>query len=167
MVLLRRPSCFQDLLRVPPDNSDHAPPPRTAGYYASFATCRTQVSDRFVQFMEICWVSGPYKEGVFGVFFGRHCHYKSGHCGRLRQGWRIDIDNIVSIQRKASNNTWIVSFNSKVARDDALNQPNVKIAGCMVFLGDCENRVSIVKVYELPVELPDCCYRPPFSLREG
>ena len=25
----------------------------------------------------------------------------------------------------------------------------------MVFLGDCENRVSIVKVYELPVELPD------------
>ena len=67
----------------------------------------------------------------------------------------IDIDNIVSIQRKASNNTWIVSFNSKVARDDALNQPNVKIAGCMVFLGDCENRVSIVKVYELPVELPD------------
>ena len=67
----------------------------------------------------------------------------------------IDIDNIVSIQRKASNNTWIVSFSSKVARDDALNQPNVKIAGCMVFLGDCENRVSIVKVYELPVELPD------------
>ena len=25
----------------------------------------------------------------------------------------------------------------------------------MVFLGDCENHVSIVKVYELPVELPD------------
>lgn len=59
----------------------------------------------------------------------------------------IDIDNIVSIQRKASNNTWIVSFSSKVARDAALNEPNVKIAGCMVFLGDCENRVSIVKVY--------------------
>ena len=67
----------------------------------------------------------------------------------------IDIDNIVSIQRKGSNNTWIVSFNSKVARDAALNEPNVRIAGCMVFLGDCENRVSIVKLYELPVELPD------------
>ena len=67
----------------------------------------------------------------------------------------IDIDNIVSIQRKASNNTWIVSFNSKVTRDAALNEPNVKIAGCMVFLGDCENRVSIVKVYELSFELPD------------
>ena len=67
----------------------------------------------------------------------------------------IDIDNIVSIQRKASNNTWIVSFSSKVARDAALNKPNVKIAVCMVFLGDCENHVSIVKVYELPVELPD------------
>ena len=67
----------------------------------------------------------------------------------------IDIDNIVSIQRKASNNTWIVSFNSKAARDAALNEPSVRIAGCMVFLGDCENRVSIVKLYELPVELPD------------
>ena len=67
----------------------------------------------------------------------------------------IDIDNIVSIQRKASNNTWIVSFSSKVARDAALNKPNVKMAVCMVFLGDCENHVAIVKVYELPVELPD------------
>ena len=67
----------------------------------------------------------------------------------------IDIDNIVFIQRKASNNTWIVSFNSKVAKDAALNEPSVKIAGCAVFLGDCENRVSIVKLYELPVELPD------------
>ena len=67
----------------------------------------------------------------------------------------IDIDNIVSIQRKASNNTWIVSFSSKVAREAALNEPNVKISGCMVFLGDCENRVSIVKVYKLPVEIPD------------
>ena len=67
----------------------------------------------------------------------------------------IDIDNIVSIQRKASNNTWIVSFNSKVSRDAALNEPNVVIAGCFVFLGDCENRVSIVTLYELSVELPD------------
>ena len=66
----------------------------------------------------------------------------------------IDID-VIFVQRKASNNTWIVSFNSKVAKDAALNEPSVKIAGCAVFLGDCENRVSIVKLYELPVELPD------------
>ena len=75
----------------------------------------------------------------------------------------IDIDNIVSIQRKASNNTWIVSFSSKVARDAALNKPNVKIAVCMVFLGDCENHVSIVKMYELPVELPDSVVMGRFS----
>lgn len=67
----------------------------------------------------------------------------------------IDIDNIVSIQRKASNNTWIVSLNSKVAKDAALNEPSVEIAGCAVFLGDCENSISIVKLYELPVELLD------------
>ncbi|CAH3140446.1 unnamed protein product, partial [Porites evermanni] len=40
----------------------------------------------------------------------------------------IDIDNIVFIQRKASNNTWIVSFNSKVAKDAALNEPTVSYA---------------------------------------
>ena len=67
----------------------------------------------------------------------------------------IDIDNIVSIQRKASNNTWIVSFNSTAAKNAALNEPSVNIAGCVVFLGDCENRVSVVKIYELPAELPD------------
>ena len=50
---------------------------------------------------------------------------------------------------------WIVSFNSKAARDATLNEPSVRIAGCMVFLGGCENCVSIVKLYDLPVELPD------------
>ena len=39
----------------------------------------------------------------------------------------IDIDNIVSIQRKASNNTWIVSFSSKVARDAALNKQTSRL----------------------------------------
>ena len=50
---------------------------------------------------------------------------------------------------------WIVSFNSTAAKDAALNEPSVTIAGCAVFLGDCENRVSFVKLYELPAELPD------------
>ena len=39
----------------------------------------------------------------------------------------IDIDNIVSIQRKASNNTWIVSFSSKVARDAPLTNQTSRL----------------------------------------
>ena len=67
----------------------------------------------------------------------------------------IDIDTITSIQRKASNNTWIVTFDSPVTKTAALNEASVTIAGCVVFLGDCENKVTIVKLYELPTEMPD------------
>jgi len=67
----------------------------------------------------------------------------------------IDIDSITSIQRRASNNSWVVTFDSKAVKDAALNEHSVDIAGCSVLLGDCENRVSIVKIYELPEELPD------------
>lgn len=64
----------------------------------------------------------------------------------------IDIDTILLIQRKASNNTWVVTFDSEVAKDAALDEPSITVAGCVVFLGDCENRVSVVKLYELPNE---------------
>ena len=67
----------------------------------------------------------------------------------------IDIDDITSIQRRASNNSWVVTFGSKAVKDAALNEQSITIAGWSVFLGDCENRVSIVKIYELPDEMPD------------
>ena len=68
---------------------------------------------------------------------------------------RIDIDDITSIQRRASNNSSVVTFGSKAVKGTALNEQSIDIAGVSVFLGDCENRVSIVKIYELPDELPD------------
>lgn len=49
----------------------------------------------------------------------------------------------------------MVTFDSQVSKDAALNEQSVTISGCVVFLGDCENKVSIVKLYELPTELPD------------
>ena len=58
----------------------------------------------------------------------------------------IDIDNITSIQRLASNNSWVVTFDSKAVKDAALNKQSINIAGCSVLLGDCENKVSIVKI---------------------
>ena len=67
----------------------------------------------------------------------------------------IDVDDIVSIQRRASNNSWVVTFASRAVKDAALNEHSITIAGCSVFAGDCEIRVSIVKIYELPGEIPD------------
>ena len=68
---------------------------------------------------------------------------------------RIDIDQILSIQRRASNNTWVVRFRTPEAKNMALGVPSVTIAGCTVFIGDCDNRVQIVKIYEAPTEMPD------------
>ena len=67
----------------------------------------------------------------------------------------IDIEDITSVQRRASNNSWVVTFGSKAVKDAALNEQSIKIAGLSVLLGDCENKVTIVKIYELPNELPD------------
>ena len=67
----------------------------------------------------------------------------------------IDVDKILSIQRRTSNNSWCVSFRSPEAKNMALGITSVQIAGCTVFLGDCENRVQIVKIYKAPTELPD------------
>ena len=39
----------------------------------------------------------------------------------------IDVDSIVSIQQRASNNLWVVTFNSKAVKDAALNEPNITI----------------------------------------
>ena len=67
----------------------------------------------------------------------------------------IDVDQILSIQCRASNNSWVVSFRFPEAKNVALVVPCVTISGCTVFIGDCENRVQIVKIYEAPTEMPD------------
>ena len=77
------------------------------------------------------------------------------------------IDSITSIQRRTSNNSWVVTFDSKAVNDAALSEHSIDIADCSVLLGDCENRVSIAKMYELPDELPHCRYWPFGSLRQS
>ena len=67
----------------------------------------------------------------------------------------IDIDEITSIQRRTSNRSWVVSFDSQDAKETALEVASIKISGSTVFLGDCENHLVLVKIYEAPSELPD------------
>ena len=67
---------------------------------------------------------------------------------------RIEIDDIPSIQRETSNRTWVVSFDSQLAKEplEKLRQ------GTTVFMGDCENRLVLFKIYEAPAELPDTAF---------
>ena len=58
----------------------------------------------------------------------------------------IDVDQILSVHRRACNNTWVVSFRTPEVKSVALGAPFVKIAGCTVFIGDYENKVEIVKI---------------------
>ena len=67
----------------------------------------------------------------------------------------IDVNEILSIQRRASNNTWVVSFCTPEAKNATLGVPFITVVGCTVFVADCENRVQIVKIYEAPTEMPD------------
>ena len=67
----------------------------------------------------------------------------------------IDFDSITAIRHQASNNSWVVTFDCKAVKDAAMNEHSIEIAGCSVLVGDYENQVSIVKIYELPDELPD------------
>ena len=46
----------------------------------------------------------------------------------------IDIEDIRSVQRRASNNSWVVTFGSKAVKDAALNEQSITIAGCSVLL---------------------------------
>ena len=68
---------------------------------------------------------------------------------------QFDIDQITAIQRKASNKTWVISFDTLVAKEEALQLASLEICGCSVFIGDCENRLVLVKIYEAPNEMPD------------
>lgn len=67
----------------------------------------------------------------------------------------MEIDFITSIQWRASNRTWVVSFDNQLAKETALEVSSLEIGGTTVFLGDCENRLVLVKIFEAPAELPD------------
>ena len=67
----------------------------------------------------------------------------------------VDIDEITSIQRRTSNKTWVVAFSSVEVKQQALHIPFITIAGCEVFIGDAENKLVLVKIYEAPCEMPD------------
>ena len=67
----------------------------------------------------------------------------------------IDVDFISSVQFRASNPSWVVTFNDYRVKSIALGKEEIIICGCQIFLGDCEKRVLLVNIYEAPAEMPD------------
>ena len=67
----------------------------------------------------------------------------------------VDHDEIISIQHRLSLNMWVVSLGSAEAKDVALSAWHITIAGKCVLLVDCNNRVSLVKIYNALNEMPD------------
>lgn len=67
----------------------------------------------------------------------------------------IDIDNIVSIQRKNSMCSWVVSFDLIEAKNKALEINTVIISERQVFLGDIDRQLVLVKIHEAPNKMPD------------
>ena len=66
---------------------------------------------------------------------------------------RIDISEITCIQRKASNRSWVVTFDLPLTKEAVPEVVSVEIDGPTIFLGDCEHRLILFKVYEAPAEL--------------
>ena len=67
----------------------------------------------------------------------------------------IDYEDIISIQRRLSSNTWVVAFRTATATEQVLSAWNFVIPGHRVFIADCDRKISLVKVYNAPDEMPD------------
>lgn len=67
----------------------------------------------------------------------------------------FDVTKVVSIQRKISNRTWVVSFSEQGEKDRIIAKGRVTIKGSVVFLADADSRIEIVKIFEAPYEMPD------------
>ena len=67
----------------------------------------------------------------------------------------LDTDNIVSIQRRNSNRTWVVSFTDQESKDQAIAKGKLSIKNSLVFIGDADLQTVVVKIFEAPQEMPD------------
>jgi len=56
-----------------------------------------------------------------------------------------------------SNKSWVVTFDSPVTKEAALEVASVEIGSHTIFLGECEHRLVPVKIYEAPGEFLKPC----------
>ena len=107
--------------------------------------------------------AGPWKveqEGVrvrksFSVYFTLDTHVPVQQIIMALDQRRIDYDEIISIQHRLGTNTFVVSFRTADAKAHILSAWDINVAGHRAFVADCDHKISIVKVYNAPNEVPD------------
>ena len=67
----------------------------------------------------------------------------------------FDVEKVVSIQRRISTRSWVVTFSEQREKDRVISKGRLKIKDTIVFLGDADSRTDIVKIFEAPDEMPD------------
>lgn len=67
----------------------------------------------------------------------------------------VSCDNIFSIEQRLASYTWIVSFCTAEAKEQVMSSWNMEIAGHCLFIVKCDNRISLMKIYNAPSELLD------------
>ena len=68
----------------------------------------------------------------------------------------IDVCAVVrSVQRKVSNNSWIVTFVDKNVKENLIRNPVLRIKNSYVFVTDADAETLFVKIYETCDEMPD------------
>ena len=70
-------------------------------------------------------------------------------------GKGIDFDHILSVQRRLGSNTYVVSFSTAEAKSQILSSWDIEVCGYRAFVADCDHKISIVKIYNAPNEMPD------------
>ena len=63
--------------------------------------------------------------------------------------------SVTAIQRKSSTKSWVVAFETVLAKNHALEIGRFEICGCPVHISDVAASHLIVKIYEAPPEMPD------------
>ena len=68
----------------------------------------------------------------------------------------FDVCAVVrSVQRKVSNNSWVVTFVDKDVKENLIRNPVLRIKNSYVFVTDADAETVFVKIYEACDEMPD------------
>ena len=68
----------------------------------------------------------------------------------------FDVCAVVrSVQRKVSNNSWVVTFVDKDVKENLIRNPVLRIKNAYVFVTDADAETVFVKIYEACDEMPD------------
>ena len=67
----------------------------------------------------------------------------------------FNTEKIVSIQRRISNRSWVVSFTEQGEKDRVISKGCITIKRTVVFLSNADTRTDIVKIFKAPDEMPD------------